>query len=72
MNNMAITMEKIYEELKKIELKIVTREEIISLIETGEIEKNSETMTQIEDSTKNISKGKTKMINSANDLLSEM
>ena len=69
---MAITMEKIYEELKKIELKIVTREEIISLIETGEIERNSETMAQIESSVKDINKGKTKIVNSAKDLLSEM
>lgn len=68
----AISNEQIYEELKRIESKMATREEVESLLDTIKIMSNPEMMRQIADSLADIKDGKVKEIHSVKDMLAEM
>lgn len=68
----AITMEKVYDELKKIEKDMVTKKEMESLVDTIEIISNPETMKQIAASMEDIKSGKEKEVDSVKDLLAEL
>lgn len=68
---MTVTMEKIYEELKRIEDNMATKRDLESLRDTIEILSNPETMKQISESLDDIQKSKFKKVNSVKDLLSE-
>ncbi len=65
-------MKQIYEELKKIEKKMATKEEVESLTETIEVLGNPETMRQIADSMADIKRGRVKEITSVRDMINEM
>ena len=68
----AVSVKDVYEELKKIEQKMATKEDVESLIETIEIISNPETMRQIADSMDDIKHGRVKEITSAQDMLDEI
>jgi len=53
-----ITMQTVFDELKSIERKMVTKEEIESLIDTFEIMSNPKTMKSIKQSLKELDAGK--------------
>lgn len=63
-----ITINKIYDELKVIERKMVTKEEMEQILETMEILSNPDTMAQIRQSEEDIKSGKVKEIKSARDI----
>ena len=67
-----VTLEQVYDELKKIEKKMITKEELDSLKDTMEILSNPDTMTQIAESTKDIHVGRVKEVHSVKDLISEL
>lgn len=67
-----ISIKRIYDELKKIEKMMATKQEIESLKDTIEIMSNFKTMKQIAGSMKDIEQGKFKEISSVKDLLSDM
>ena len=67
-----ITIKNVYDELKKIEKQMVTKSEIISLIDTIEIMGNSETMKRIAESSDDIKHGRVKPVNSVREMLSEI
>ncbi|QQG38833.1 MAG: hypothetical protein HYS32_04525 [Candidatus Woesearchaeota archaeon] len=67
-----ISIEQVYEELKKIEERMITKKELESLIETIEILNNPDTTRQVVESEEDIKKGKVKLIKSAEDLLDEL
>ena len=66
------SMKKVYEELKKIEENMITKNEIEALIDTIEIIGNPETLKQIADSMMDIKNGRVKEVNSVKDILSEL
>ena len=66
-----ITIKQVFDELKKIEKNMVTKEELEAFKDTIEIISNPETMRQIADSKEDIKQGKTKIVHSVSDLLSE-
>ena len=68
----AISMEKIYEELKRIEKNMVTKKEVEALTETINVLSNHDTMQQIAGSIKDIKEGNTEEITSVQDMLNEM
>lgn len=68
----AISLEHVYEELKKIEKIMATKKDVDGLLETLEIMANPETMKQIRESEKDIKEGKVKEIRSVQDMLDEM
>ncbi|MDP7323392.1 MAG: hypothetical protein QF632_01370 [Candidatus Woesearchaeota archaeon] len=68
----AITIQQVYEELKKIEKQMVTKKEIESLSETLKILSNSDTMEQLSSSNADIKSGRVKEVNSAKDILDEI
>ena len=68
----AVSIKKVYEELKNIEKKMVTKKEIESLIETIGIMSNPETMKQIAESMEDIKQGRIKEVNSVKDLMREI
>ena len=67
-----VSIKKIYEELKNIEKKMVTKKEIESLTDTIKIVSNPETMKQIAESMEDIKHGRVKEVNSVKDLIKEM
>lgn len=67
----AVTLKEVYEELIKIEDKMVTQEQIETLTETIAILSNPETMRQIADSMEDIKHGRVKKIESVKDLIKE-
>ncbi|MAF99172.1 MAG: hypothetical protein CMH61_01025 [Nanoarchaeota archaeon] len=67
-----ISTEQIFDELKRIEEKMITKEDIQSFMETIGILSNSETMKQISESEEDIKHGRVKEVTSVNDLLSEI
>ncbi len=67
-----ITIQTVYEELKKIEKHMVTKKEIESLTETLAVLNNPETMQQLASSKKDIEEGRVTVVRSAKDLLDEM
>ena len=68
----SISTNRIFEELKRIEKSMATKEDLQALADSIEILGNPETMGQIAESSKNIKEGRVKKINSALDLLHEM
>lgn len=68
----AISIKQVYDELKNIEKKMITKKEIESLIETIGIMGNPETMKQVAESMEDIKKGRVKDVSSVKDLMSEM
>lgn len=63
-----VTIEQVYEELKKIETNMITKEEILMLLETVEIMTNTNTMNQINESEEDIKHNRIKKINSVSDI----
>ncbi|MBU2560504.1 hypothetical protein KKA03_06380 [archaeon] len=68
----SITVDDVYQELKKLEEKMVTREDIEALIDTVEILSNPKTMEALRKSDKDIEKGRVKEVTSVEDMLSEL
>jgi len=62
------TIEDIYRELKLIQSKMVTKTEIERVLETIAVLSNKNTMKQIMKSERDIAEGRTKIINSIDDL----
>ena len=59
-----ITIGKVYDELKTIERKMVTKEEMKRIIDTIEILSNPDTMDQIRQSEEDIKSGRIKEVKS--------
>ena len=68
----AITMEKVFDELKKIERRMVTKEDMEALVDTIEITSNPETMKQVMQSEEDIKRGRVKIVHSVKGMLSEI
>ena len=64
----SITLSILYKELKLIEQKMATKEELNRMLETLEILSNPSTMEQLKESEKEISLGKFKEIKSVRDI----
>ena len=67
----SITIQDVYKELKMIEENMVTREDIMALIDSVEILQNPETMRKIHKSDQDIKTGRVKKINSVKDMLDD-
>ena len=67
-----ISIKRIYDELKKMEKQMVTKKEMLSLIDTIGIMGNPETMKQIAGSMEDIKQGRVKDVSSVKDLMNEM
>ncbi len=68
----SITIEDVYQELKAIERKMVTREDLEALIDSVEILSNPKTMEALRKSDLDIKEGKVKEVSSVEELLSEL
>lgn len=68
----AISMERIYGELKKIEGTMATKEDMEALVDSLEIFSNPALLQKIQESEKAISQGKVKEIHSVQDMLHEI
>ena len=68
----SITIEDIYQELKTIERKMVTREDLEALIDSVEILSNPKTMEALRKSDFDIKEGRIKEVSSVEELLSEL
>ncbi len=68
----AVDIKDVYHELLEIKHKMVSKDEIVSLLETMEILHNPNTMRQVRASEQDIRAGRTKPIRSAKDILAEM
>ena len=68
----SITIEDVYQELKRMEEKMVTREDIEALIDSVEILSNPKTMEALRKSDQDIKAGRVREINSVADLLDEL
>jgi antitoxin YefM len=68
----AVTMKEVFDELKKIERNMVTKEEMEALVDTIEIMSNPHTMKQIAQSEEDIKRGRVKTVHSVKDMLSEI
>ncbi|MBE0521947.1 MAG: hypothetical protein IBX39_06740 [Candidatus Methanoperedenaceae archaeon] len=67
-----ITIEDVYQELKTIEKNMVTREDLVALIDSVEILSNPETMAALKKSDLDIKEGRVKEVSSVEDMLSEL
>ena len=67
-----ISLHSVYEELKQIEKKMVTKKDLWSILETWEIMQNPETMKSIRESEKDICEGRVKEIRSFQDILDDL
>ena len=67
-----VTIDEVYQEIKKIQETMVRREDLEDLIDTIEILSNPETMETIKRSESDITAGRVKEISSVDDLLNEM
>lgn len=67
-----VTIKQVYDELKALEQKIVTKHDLNQIVETIGIMSNPETMKQIKRSEEDIRHGRVKKINSAKELMDEM
>jgi len=63
-----INLEEIYRKLKIIEQSMVTKKELDSALESVMVYSNEDTMRQIKESENDIKLGKTKKINSVQDV----
>ncbi len=68
----SITIEDVYQELKAIEKKMVTREDLEALIDSVEILSNPKTMEALRKSDLDIKEGRVKEVSSVEELLSEL
>ncbi|MDI6640404.1 MAG: hypothetical protein QMD78_06250 [Methanocellales archaeon] len=69
---MTVTIEDLYQELKRIEEKMVTREDIEALIDSVEILSNPKTMEALRKSDQDIKAGRVREVTSVEDLLGEL
>ncbi len=67
-----ITLEQVYDEIKKIEKNMVTKQEIENMMATIEVMGNPETMKQIVSSIEDMQKGRVSIVKSAKDLFDEL
>lgn len=63
-----IDLKKLYEELKRIERNMITKQELNSFIETLEIMNNEETLEQIKNSEEDIKAGRVREADSVDDI----
>ncbi len=68
----SITIEDVYHELKAIEKKMVTHEDLDALIDSVEILSNPKTMEAIRKSDLDIKEGRFKEVSSVEELLKEL
>jgi hypothetical protein len=68
----SITIEDVYQELKAIERKVVTREDLEALIDPVEILSNPKTTEALRKSDLDIKEGRVKKVSSVEELLSEL
>jgi len=66
-----VTIEEVYQEIRKIRADIVRREDLEALVDTVEILSNKETMQLIRQSDEDIRHGRVKEIKSVDDLINE-
>ncbi len=66
-----VTIDQVYQEIKKIRADMVKREDLEALVDTVEILSNSEKVQAIKKSERDIKQGKVKAISSVDDLLNE-
>jgi antitoxin YefM len=69
--NSGVTMDQVYQEIKKIRADMVKREDLEALVDTVEILSNQESMMAIKKSDRDIRQGRVKTITSVDDLLNE-
>ncbi len=67
-----VTIDEVYQEIKKIRETMVRREDLEALVDTVEILSNPKTMEIIKQSESDIAAGRVKEISSVDDLLDEM
>ena len=67
-----VTIEDVYKELKILEEKMVTHEDIEALIDTVEILSNPKTMEALRKSDRDIKAGRVKDVTSVEDMLKEL
>ncbi len=68
----SVTIEDVYQELKRVEEKMVTREDLEALVDSVEILSNPKTMEALRKSDRDIKAGRVKEITSVDDLLAEL
>ena len=66
-----VTIDQVYQEIKKIRAEMVKREDLEALMDTVEILSNPATMQEIKKSDRDIRQGRVKAISSIDDLLNE-
>lgn len=66
-----VTIDQVYQEIKKIRADMVKREDLEALVDTVEILSNPATMQAIKKSDRDIRQGRTRTITSVDDLLDE-
>ena len=64
----SIGLKELHDELKKIKSSMITKKEMNSFLETLSIVSNENTMRQIQNSEQDIKDGKTRDVNSSNDI----
>ena len=67
-----VTIQDVYEALKRIEEKMVTREDVEALIDSGGILSNPEPMEALQESDQDIKVGRVKEVTSVKELLDEL
>ena len=67
-----VTIDEVYQEIKKIRETMVRREDLEGLVDTIEILSNPKTMEIIKQSESDIAAGRVKEISTVDDLLDEM
>ncbi len=67
-----VTIQDVYEALKRVEEKMVTREDIEALVDSVEILSNPKTMEALRKSDLDIKAGRVKEVTSVDDLLGEL
>jgi len=68
----SVTIQDVYEALKRVEEKMITREEIEALIDSVEMLSNPKTMEALRKSDQDIKSGRVKEVRSVDDLLAEL
>lgn len=68
---MTVTIEDIYQEIKRMEEKMVTREDLEALIDSVEILSNPNTMEALRKSDRDIKAGRVREVTSVEDLLGD-
>ena len=68
----SVTIQDVYEALKQVEEKMVTREDLEALVDSVEILSNPKTMEALRKSEEDIKAGRVKEVTSVDDLLDEL